>query len=179
MVIDNSAGPAPPPGCPEAGRRVEASGGATAEVRPKCSQTRPASAPSPSKTKRTTSHSIAEECRGIARGSKKYSRVQPIYDVARLLQFVGYSNDRHAGPASERPEAENAVDRVEAGDDPLADQIPQCLRGAAAQRAVARAAVESRYRELVGKAVAAMHLDGVARDLERHLVAGHLGNRRQ
>src|SRR5712672_1767113 len=80
---------------------------------------------------------------------------------------------------SESAETEDAVDRIETGNDPLPDQVTQCLRGAAAQGAVARAAVESRYRKLVGEAVAAMHLDRVARDLERHLVAGHLGDRGQ
>src|SRR5437868_7140921 len=61
--------------------------------------------------------------------------------------------------SSKRPEAENTVDRIEAGDDSLADQVAQCLRGAAAQGAVAGVAVESRDRKLVGEAVAAMHLD--------------------
>src|SRR5207253_2148921 len=78
---------------------------------------------------------------------------------------------------SKSPETENAVDRIEAGDDALADQVAQCLRGAAAQGAVAGAAVESRHRELVGEAVAAMHLDGVAGDPQRHLVDGDLGRR--
>src|SRR5439155_20677349 len=82
-----------------------------------------------------------------------------------------------AGRCSKSPETENAVDRVEAGDDPLSDQVTQCLRGAAAQGAVAGAAVESRHRELVGETVAAMHLDGVAGDPQRHLVDGDLGRR--
>src|SRR5206468_7423558 len=72
---------------------------------------------------------------------------------------------------SEHAEAEDAVDRVDAGQDPLADQVAQGLGGAAAEGAVAGAAVEARHRELVGEAIAAMHLDRLAGDPERHLVA--------
>ena len=43
--------------------------------------------------------------------------------------------------------------------DLLADELLQCLRRAAAEGAVAGAAVEARDREFVGEAVAAVDLD--------------------
>src|SRR5258706_10215092 len=93
---------------------------------------------------------------------------QPGTQERRPLEY-GFRVRRDAAPrndcgqGSECPEAENAVDRVDAGDDAFADQLAQCLRGAAAQRAVAGAAVEARYRVFVGKAVATMHLDRLTR----------------
>src|SRR4029077_3887652 len=63
--------------------------------------------------------------------------------------------------------------------DPLADEIAQRLRGAAAERAVARAAIETRHRVFVGETEAAVQLDRLAGDPVRHLVAGDLGHRRQ
>src|SRR6202012_3830032 len=56
--------------------------------------------------------------------------------------------------------------------DPLADQVAQGFGGAAAERAVARAAIEPRYGVFVGKAESAMELDRLAGDTVRHLVAG-------
>jgi hypothetical protein len=73
------------------------------------------------------------------------------------------------GPVSRRP--------INAGQNPPADQVAQRLAGAPAERAVAGAPVKARYRELVCEAVAAMHLDRLARYPERHLVADHLGYR--
>src|ERR1700724_1213751 len=108
---------------------------------------------------------------------KIVARAAPLW-LTRSLRCARHLSD---APESglESAEAEDAVDRIEPGDDALADQVAQRLRGAAAQRAVAGAAIESRHRELVGEAVAAMHLDGLAGDPERHLVAGHLGDRGQ
>ena len=56
----------------------------------------------------------------------------------------------------------------------LADQVLQRLGRAAAERAVARAAIEARNRVLVGEAVAAVDLHRLAGDADRHLVAEHL-----
>src|SRR5947208_6641227 len=43
--------------------------------------------------------------------------------------------------------------------DPLADQITQRLGGAAAERAVTRAAIETRYRKFIREAESAVQLD--------------------
>src|ERR1700720_1634221 len=64
----------------------------------------------------------------------------------------------------ERPQPQNSVDRVDAGEHTAADQVLQRLGGAAAERAVAGAAIKARDRELVGKAIAAMYLDRLAGD---------------
>src|SRR5260370_36972018 len=65
---------------------------------------------------------------------------------------------------SEHAEAEDAIDRVETGQHAFADQVAQGFGRAAAQGAVAGAAVEARDREFVGEALAAMPLDGFAGD---------------
>ena len=53
----------------------------------------------------------------------------------------------------------------------FADQVAQGFRGAAAQAAVARAAIEPRHQVFVGEAIAAENLHGLAGDAHRHLVA--------
>src|ERR1700736_2974276 len=58
-------------------------------------------------------------------------------------------------PTSKRPEPQEAI-RREIRHQLLAQQILQRLGSAAAEGAVARAAIEPRYRELVGEAVAAV-----------------------
>src|SRR5262249_16287660 len=80
---------------------------------------------------------------------------------------------------SERPEAENAVGRVEPSQDAFAEKLAQRLRCAAAKRAVAGAAIEARHRGFVGEAIAAMHLDPFPGAAQRHLVAEELGDRRE
>src|ERR1051326_6536004 len=105
-----------------------------------------------------------------------------LYAIKNNARVIVAPGERRRGPGRgglERAEAEDAIDRIEAGNDPLSNEIAQGLRSAAAQGAVAGAAIESRDRELVGKTVAAMHLYGVAGDTQCHLVAGHLGGRRQ
>src|SRR5271170_7463796 len=106
----------------------------------------------------------------------------PLFDSPRAAGRSRRANSRlfsRLTGISEHAEPEDAVVGVETGQHPLADQVAQGLRGAAAQGAVAGAAVEARDRVLVGKAVAAMHLDRLAGDPERHLVAGDLGDRGQ
>src|SRR4051812_21633820 len=61
--------------------------------------------------------------------------------------------------------------------EPLANQIPQCFGRAAAETAVARSAVHPRHEKLIGEAVATEHLDRLAGDADRHLVAEDLGGR--
>ena len=60
------------------------------------------------------------------------------------------------------PEAQDALVEIEVADDLAADQVAQRLRGAAAERAVARAAIEARHRIFVGEAVAAVQLHRLA-----------------
>src|ERR1700720_3485372 len=100
-----------------------------------------------------------------------------IKNNARVIVVPGRARRDRARAGLERAEAEDAVDRIEAGDDPLSDQGAQSLRGAAAQGAVAGAAIKSRDREFVGEAVAAMHLDRVAGNAQRHFIDGYLGCR--
>src|ERR1700730_14453342 len=88
---------------------------------------------------------------------------------SREYQLVSANSSEHA-------HSEDAVDRVEAGEHAFADEVAQGFGGAAAQGAVAGAAVEARDRELVGEAVAAMHLDRLAGDPQRHFVAIGLGD---
>src|SRR5882762_7020652 len=62
--------------------------------------------------------------------------------------------------------------------DPLADKITERLGGAAAERAVARSAIQTRHREFVGETKSAVQLDRLAGDPVGHLVARDLGHRR-
>ncbi len=55
--------------------------------------------------------------------------------------------------------ASSSAARLRRIHDPLADQIAQRLGGTAAERAIARAAIETRYRVFVGEAEAAVQLD--------------------
>src|SRR6185312_1226615 len=75
---------------------------------------------------------------------------------------------------SERPEAHDAVLHIEVADDLLADEVAQRFRGAAADGAVAGATVEAGDGEFVGEAEAAMHLNRLGGDPQRHLVAEDL-----
>src|SRR5438034_1706256 len=95
------------------------------------------------------------------------SRDPPIRRRSGRTIGPGFRRDCDGGSSrSERSQSEDAVDRVEAGENAAADQVLQGFGRAAAQGAVACAAIEARYRELVGEAVAAMHLNGVAGDPE-------------
>src|SRR6266852_5071329 len=93
--------------------------------------------------------------------------------------FPVHGNLAAAPAGSEHDQPEDAVDRVEAGKNALADQVPKGLGGAAAEGPVAGAAVEAGDREFVGEAVTAVDLDGLAGDAQSHLVAIDLGDCRQ
>src|SRR5215469_7305535 len=80
---------------------------------------------------------------------------------------------------SECAQPEDPVDRVDACQHPPADQVAQGLGRAAAESAVAGAAVEARHWELVGETVPAMDLDRFAGDPEGHFVTVSLGDRGQ
>src|ERR1700730_9398341 len=97
-------------------------------------------------------------------------------DFGAEMKILPDLREREPPPRSEHAQPEDSVDGVEAGQHALADQVAQGLGRAAAERAVAGAAVEARDRELVGEAVAAMHLDRFARDPQGHLVAIDLGD---
>src|SRR5260370_27878870 len=123
--------------------------------------------------------SLVPRCRKLAQRldlTEKYSSEEADFG-AEEKNFPALS--LLAGKVSEHAHSEDAIDRVETGQHALADQVAQGFGGAAAQRAVARAAVEARDREFVGEAVAAMHLDGFAGDAQGHLVAISLGDGRE
>ena len=75
-------------------------------------------------------------------------------------------------------QAEDALAEIHVADDLLADQVAQRLRRAAADRAIARAAIEPRHRVFVGEAEAAMQLHRLGGDTQRHLVVEDLSPRR-
>src|SRR6516225_6133477 len=79
------------------------------------------------------------------------------------------------GRRLERPESEDPVRRIDAGQYTFADQVAQGFGRAAPESAVARPAIEARHREFVGEAVAAVDLDRLACHPQGHLVDRDLG----
>src|SRR5271166_732138 len=113
-----------------------------------------------------------ESSRSRINASAAQSRALAIF---RSLSPGTNSNDRMATMASEGSHAEETVVR-EGVIDALADKLLQRLGRAAAKRPVARSAVETRDWIVVGETVATMHLQGLARYADRHLIAVHLGD---
>jgi hypothetical protein len=87
--------------------------------------------------------------------TKKYRSERADFRV-ETKNFPAFSRLAGKIAGSEHAEPHDPVDRVEAGQDALADQVAQGLGGAAAEGPVAGAAVEARHREFVGEAVAAI-----------------------
>src|ERR1700722_3133992 len=71
-------------------------------------------------------------------------------------------------------QAQDALVEIQISDDLAAHQVAQCFRGAAADGAVARTAIQARYRGVVGEAEAAVKLYRFGCDAQPHLVAEHL-----
>src|SRR5579859_7931538 len=109
--------------------------------------------------------------RGAATHDRKAKRVR------RSLSEAKAKTDwrSHASP-SHHVVAEQII-RTVGGHDVLADQVAQGFRRAAAERAVARAAIEAVDGIFLGEAEAAMHLQRVIGHAQGHLVAEHLGDR--
>src|SRR4029453_2955827 len=101
-------------------------------------------------------------------------RPAPVSSGRSSIRLTGLPIYRVCVTRLELPQPENSIGGVGVHQS-LADQVAQRLGGPAAEAAVTGAAIEPRHQVFVGEAVAAEHLDGLAGDADRHLVAIDLG----